>query len=114
MRQTGRGKRTTGRKKYTYGKPHTAAEYRRRRRQQQVRIQRMLLLLGIVLVVIFIFVLGGKLFRWTREKHLAADAPAGITKVVENPPDYDVQLLTINDYSRPGLAIDQVNGIVVH
>lgn len=31
-----------------------------------------------------------------------------------NPPDYDVQLLTINDYSRPGLAIDQVNGIVVH
>ena len=115
MRQTGRGKRTTGRKKYTYRKPHTAAEYRRRRRQQQVRIQRMLLLLGIVLVVIFIFVLGGKLLRWTREKHLAAaDAPAAITKVVENPPDYDVQLLTINDYSRPGLAIDQVNGIVVH
>ena len=56
MRQTGRGKRKTGRKKYTYEKPHTAAEYRRRRRQQQVRIQRMLLLLGIVLVVIFIFV----------------------------------------------------------
>ncbi len=44
----------------------------------------------------------------------AADVPAAITKVVENPPDYDVQLLTINDYSRPGLAIDQVNGIVVH
>ena len=115
MRQTGRGKRKTGRKKYTYEKPHTAAEYRRRRRQQQVRIQRMLLLLGIVLVVIFIFVLGGKLLRWIRGKHLAAaDVPAAITKVVENPPDYDVQLLTINDYSRPGLAIDQVNGIVVH
>jgi len=91
------------------------AEYRRRRRQQQVRIQRMLLLLGIALVVIFIFVLGGKLLRWIRGKHLAAaDVPAAITKVVENPPDYDVQLLTINDYSRPGLAIDQVNGIVVH
>ena len=98
MRQTGRGKRTTGRKKYTYEKPHTAAEYRRRRRQQQVRIQRMLLLLGIVLVVIFIFVLGGKLLRWIRGKHLAAaDVPAAVTKVVENPPDYDVQLLTIND-----------------
>ena len=95
MRQTGRGKRKTGRKKYTYEKPHTAAEYRRRRRQQQVRIQRMLLLLGIALVVIFIFVLGGKLLRWIRGKHLAAaDVPAAITKVVENPPDYDVQLLT--------------------
>ena len=85
MRQTGRGKRKTGRKKYTYEKPHTAAEYRRRRRQQQVRIQRMLLLLGIALVVIFIFVLGGKLLRWIRGKHLAAaDVPAAITKVVEN------------------------------
>ena len=115
MRQTGRGKRKTGRKKYTYEKPHTAAEYRRRRRQQQVRIQRMLLLLGIVLVVIFIFVLGGKMLRWIRGKHLAAaDVPAAVTKVVENPPDYDVQLLTINDYSRPGLAMNEVKGIVIH
>ncbi len=71
MRQTGRGKRTTGRKKkYTYRKPHTAAEYRRRRRQQQVRIQRMLLLLGIVLVVIFIFVLGGKIAPLDKGKNI--------------------------------------------
>ena len=29
-------------------------------------------------------------------------------------PEVSEQLLTVNDYSRPGLAIDQVNGIVVH
>ena len=35
-------------------------------------------------------------------------------KVVSQQPQLDVELLSINDYSRPGLAIDQVNGIVVH
>ena len=30
-------------------------------------------------------------------------------------PDYiDVQLLTVNSYSRPGIALDEVNGIVIH
>lgn len=29
-------------------------------------------------------------------------------------PDIDVQLLTVNDYSRPGIALEQVNAVVVH
>lgn len=29
-------------------------------------------------------------------------------------PDIDVELLTVNNYSRPGLALNHVNGIVVH
>ena len=29
-------------------------------------------------------------------------------------PELDVELLTINDYSRPGIALEQVNGIVIH
>ena len=32
---------------------------------------------------------------------------------MERPP-LDVQLLTINDYSRPGIPLEQVNGIVIH
>ena len=35
-------------------------------------------------------------------------------KIVELPPDYDVQLLTVNEYSRPGTTLEKVNGIVVH
>ena len=33
---------------------------------------------------------------------------------IEEWPELDVQLLDINAYSRPGIAIDEVNGIVVH
>ena len=29
-------------------------------------------------------------------------------------PELDVQLLTVNEYSRPGIALEQVNGIVIH
>lgn len=29
-------------------------------------------------------------------------------------PDLDVQLLTINEYSRPGIAVNEINGIVIH
>lgn len=29
-------------------------------------------------------------------------------------PDIDVQLLTVNEYSRPGIALQQVKGIVIH
>lgn len=29
-------------------------------------------------------------------------------------PEMDVELLTVNEYSRPGIALDKVNGIVIH
>lgn len=35
-------------------------------------------------------------------------------KYVAMPPDYQVELLDINEYSRPGTALPQVNGIVIH
>lgn len=41
-----------------------------------------------------------------------ADQPLEVTQM-ERPP-LDVQLLTVNEYSRPGIPLGQVNGIVVH
>ncbi len=35
-------------------------------------------------------------------------------KVVQTPPPLDVELLSINKYSRPGVALEKVNGIVIH
>ncbi len=35
-------------------------------------------------------------------------------KKVSDPPEYTVDLLTVNPYSRPGTALEQVNGIVIH
>lgn len=37
-----------------------------------------------------------------------------LTKYIEDRPELDVELLTVNDYSRPGIPLKQVNGIVVH
>lgn len=35
-------------------------------------------------------------------------------KIITTQPTLDVELLSINDYSRPGLALEEVNAIVVH
>jgi N-acetylmuramoyl-L-alanine amidase len=35
-------------------------------------------------------------------------------KIVKNPPDFMVDLLTINEYSRPGEENNKINGIVIH
>ena len=43
------------------------------------------------------------------------DLPAGAREVTEmDRPPLDVQLLTVNEYSRPGITLEQVNGIVIH
>lgn len=35
-------------------------------------------------------------------------------KVVSEAPEFDVDLLTINEYSRPGIERGEINGIVIH
>ena len=42
----------------------------------------------------------------------SAGQPREVTEM-ERPP-LDVQLLTVNEYSRPGIPLDQVNGLVIH
>ena len=37
-----------------------------------------------------------------------------LNKYIVNPPEYREQLLTINEYSRPGTPLEDVNGIVIH
>ncbi len=36
------------------------------------------------------------------------------TRLVTEQPEMEVELLSINDYSRPGIALDEVKGIVIH
>ena len=33
---------------------------------------------------------------------------------VKEPPEFEVDLLTVNEYSRPGFAMNKINGIVIH
>lgn len=70
--------------------------------------------LGVALLIGLTVLLGiGKLvkpnlFNWNayREKE---DSAIDATK-----PDIDVQLLTVNNYSRPGIESDRITGIVMH
>lgn len=35
-------------------------------------------------------------------------------RTIEDRPELDVQLLTVNPYSRPGMALEKVNAVVIH
>lgn len=88
---------------------------RRRRRIQRRRRQRMLRIALIVCLPALLFgagVLGIRLAKKAgREKE-----PVMVydIKYVAEAPDYQVELLDINEYSRPGTNLPEVKGIVVH
>lgn len=71
-----------------------------RGRRKKLRIVGIVLLVIILGIVILRIRYGGE-----RPGHLNVDA---------SQPDIDVQLLDINDYSRPGLESDPITGIVIH
>ena len=52
--------------------------------------------------------------RHQKNKEVSADSPVTLSEVDENRPELDVELLTVNPYSRPGTALEKVNGIVIH
>lgn len=68
------------------------------------------------LVILILGITGREVLRVVKSKK-AKSVVKEITipeKVVQTPPEYDVQLLTVNEYSRPGLPLEKINGIVVH
>ncbi len=86
---------------------------RRQRRQIQIAVRCMTTALVVgLLAFTFIQIVG--MIREKGEQQVLAKAEGLPRQVVENAPDYDVQLLTMNEYSRPGTAIDKITGIVVH
>lgn len=98
-------------------------EYKRRERRRKRRIQiavRMAMTFLVAGLLLFTTVQIVQLIRGSGDSSVLARAGTSgkgaqmPTKTIENPPDYEVQLLTINEYSRPGLAIDQITGIVIH
>ena len=88
-----------------------ARRARRRKRRKQQIIFRLATFAGFFLLLLFLVVL----VRKVSEKQ-AAEQPvtAETSKYIEESPDFAVELLTVNEYSRPGTELAQVNGIVVH
>ena len=65
-----------------------------------------LMIIGVILLIVILGI-GIMQRRYGRERpgHLDVDA---------SQPDIDVQLLDINEYSRPGIESDSITGIVIH
>ena len=80
---------------------------------QRRKRRRMALLARTLFITIIVLIITGTvcLIKHLKCKETSAQLSQ---KIVENPPDYEVDLLDINDYSRPGLTLEKVNGIVIH
>lgn len=89
----------------------------RQRRRKRRRRQQILVRIGVF--VCFFLLLGGiTAFTKKTVAKMKQDVTAEVTvdeqKYVADSPEFSVELLTPNEYSRPQTALSQVNGIVVH
>ena len=74
-------------------------------------MSRVWMALGLLALVLLVIV---GVTRHQKNKAVSADSPVTLSEVDENRPELDVELLTVNPYSRPGTALEKVNGIVIH
>lgn len=81
---------------------------RKRARQQQRAI--CLIIISIVFIVLMIFLCRKLLFP----AHAKDDVMVMNESDMSDAPDLDVQLLTVNEYSRPQIKLEKVKGIVIH
>ncbi len=82
----------------------------RRRRRRQIRRKVLLLFGASVLIVLSVWFAGGKFMEWrSRQRLLRADNASFV-----GAPPFTVDLLEVNEYSRPGTPLKEINGIVVH
>ena len=89
-------------------------EERRRRRRARIRRQRRIrvaIMLSVPVVILLVILL---VSHFIKVKSEAETVMAYDVKYVAEAPDYQVELLDINEYSRPGTALSAINGIVIH
>lgn len=79
-------------------------------RREKVRIQR-IVLLGTALLTACLITVGGNRFgEVIAKKRLLETENQSFTGA----PPFDVELLDINEYSRPGIPLEEIHGIVIH
>lgn len=98
-------------------------ELQRKKRRQEVMIARICVFGGGGLIVIaLVMLIYSVLIAPNVEKETLSDNAEGVGieieeetyYIIEEKPLIDVQLLTPNNYSRPGIATEQITNIVVH
>lgn len=92
-------------------------ELRRNRLLARKRQRRKQMILHIVLcsaVIIILVTVTAAVLSIVSGKSVFGEKEEGFTKYIETPPAYTQQFLTVNEYSRPGTPLEEVNGIVIH
>ena len=84
----------------------------RRRQKARRRLQIYIRSGFTVLVIIFIALLGMKFLKLGPYSEVYKEQEG--TEIDAIKPEIDVQLLTVNDYSRPGIQSNKINAIVIH
>ena len=97
-------------KKQEYRERWEKAKAERKKRRRKVRIQKITILGTALLTACLIAVGGNRIGAAMEEKRLLE---ARNHSFVGAPP-FDVELLDINEYSRPGIPLEEINGIVIH
>ena len=84
---------------------------KRKNRRKRYDMSRIWMALGLLALVLLVIV---GVTRHQKNKAVSADSPVTLSEVDQKRPELDVELLTVNPYSRPGTALEKVNGIVIH
>lgn len=95
-------------KKRTY---RTQSGMRRRKQERKRAIIILAVSFSCILAVVF---LCKNLFFSDRKKEQEVVQEIANSSDLEGAPPLDVQLLTVNEYSRPQIALNEIKGIVVH
>lgn len=85
-------------------------EARRHHRKKQLLLH-VALCSAIIVILAAGIILGLSLLSG---KSVFGEVKQGFSKYIQTPPEYTQQLLTVNEYSRPGTPLETVNGIVIH
>lgn len=97
-------------KKQEYKERCEKAKAERKKRRKKVRIQKITIFGAALLTACLIAVGGNRIEAAIEERRLLE---ARNESFVGAPP-FDVELLDVNEYSRPGIPLEQINGIVIH
>lgn len=64
--------------------------------------------------VVLVLAVSAGIARLKRNREQQASMDETFQKKVENAPEFEVQLLTPNPYSRPQTAVEEIKGLVIH
>ncbi len=96
-----------------------AGQKKRQKKKTEKRKRRRVIvavLICIACVIALIFIVRGvKNYRaQVEEQRMIEEEQQREDRIAAAEPELDVDLLTINEYSRPGIEMQQINGIVIH